>query len=130
MGGLSMSDEISISDAEWVVMDAVWARGTATAADVITDLAEVRGWSHRTIRTLLARLVEKGALNATEDGHRYVYTPAVTRPRCVRSESRSFLEKVFGGDVSSLLLHFAKESRMPAEKIERLKRMLDEQLDQ
>ena len=124
-----MPDEINISDAEWTVMDSVWKHGSATAADVIADLAQPRGWSHRTIRTLLARLVEKGALNAAEQGHRYVYTPAVTRQRSVRSEGRTFLEKVFGGDVSSLLLHFAKESRMPAEKIEQLKRMLEERPD-
>ena len=125
-----MSDEINISDAEWIVMDAVWKRGTATAAEVIHDVAELRDWSHRTIRTLLARLVEKGVLNAAEQGHRYVYSPAVTRQRCVRSESRTFLEKVFGGDVSSLLLHFAKESRMPAEKVEQLKRMLEDRQGQ
>jgi len=122
-----MGDKVNISDAEWNVMDVVWRRGTATAAEVIDELAEPRGWSHRTIRTLLARLVEKGALDAAQQGHRYIYSPAVTRQRSVRSEGRSFLEKVFGGDVGSLLLHFAKESRMPAEKIEQLKRMLEEE---
>jgi BlaI family transcriptional regulator, penicillinase repressor len=121
-----MGDEVKISDAEWNVMDAVWRRGSATAADIIDELAEPSGWSHRTIRTLLARLVEKGALHAAQQGHRYLYSPAVTRQRCVRSEGRSFLDKVFGGDVGSLMLHFAKESRMPAENIERLKRMLEE----
>lgn len=124
-----MNEPISISDAEWTVMDAVWSRGTATAADVIDDLAAPRDWNHRTIRTLLARLVEKGALNAAEDGHRYVYSPAVTRQRCVRQESRSFLQKVFAGDVSSLMLHFAKESNLSAEDIERLKQMFADRED-
>jgi len=111
------------------VMEAVWTRGRATAADVVADLVDARDWNHRTIRTLLARLVEKGALGATADGNRYIYTPAVTRRECVRSEGRSFLEKVFAGDVRSLLLHFAKESRMSREDIDRLKRMLDEKPD-
>jgi len=124
-----MRNAIGISDAEWVVMEAVWTRGRATAADVVADLVDARDWNHRTIRTLLARLVEKGALGATADGNRYIYTPAVTRRECVRSEGRSFLEKVFAGDVRSLLLHFAKESRMSREDIDRLKRMLDEKPD-
>lgn len=124
-----MSHEISISDAEWVVMEVIWTRGTARAADVVDDLAESQNWNHRTIRTLLARLVEKGVLHAAAEGHRYLYTPAVTRQRCVRVESRTFLEKVFGGDVGSLLLHFARESRMSAEDIQSLKRMLEEKSD-
>jgi len=121
-----MSGKISISDAEWAVMEVVWNHGRAAAADVVADLADSRNWNHRTIRTLLSRLVEKGALSAAADGNRYLYTPAVSRQKCVRAESRSFLEKVFAGDVRSLLLHFAKESRLPPEDIERLKKMLDE----
>ena len=121
-----MADVVGISEAEWAVMNVLWTQGTGTAADVVAELAEARQWSHRTIRTLLARLVEKQALTATADGNRYVYTPAVTRQRCVRSEGRSFLDKVFGGDVNSLLLHFARESQLTTDDIQRLKRMLEE----
>jgi BlaI family transcriptional regulator, penicillinase repressor len=121
-----MPESVNITDAEWAVMEVVWNAGKVGAAEVIEALEPTRKWSHRTIRTLLARLVEKGALSAQEDGHRYLYGAAVTRQRCVRSESRSFLDKVFGGDVSSLMLHFAKESRMSPADVERLKRILDQ----
>ena len=53
-----MPKEVRISDAEWDVMEIVWSRGQATAADVIAALAKDRGWNHRTIRTLLGRLVD------------------------------------------------------------------------
>ena len=121
-----MSHDMTISEAEWAVMGVLWDQGKGTAADVVAQLAEIRHWSHRTIRTLLARLVEKGALSAAADGHRYVYTPEVTRQRCMRNEGRTFLDKVFDGDVNSLLLHFAKESTLSTEEIQKLKRMLDE----
>src|SRR5687767_14062735 len=110
-----MPRQVRISDAEWDVMEAVWNRGQSTAADVIESLAGARGWNHRTIRTLLARLVEKGALAYEVEGHRYLYRPAVTRQRCVRQQSRSFLEKVFAGDVGSLLVHFVQEADMTPE---------------
>src|SRR5262245_46910001 len=61
-GGASMSRNIRISDAEWEVMEAIWGRGGATAADVIEAVAGRRDWNHSTIRTMLARLVAKGAL--------------------------------------------------------------------
>ena len=123
-----MSRHIRISDAEWDVMEAVWERGGATAAEVIATLAGRRDWNHSTIRTMLARLVDKGVLRHEGDGPRHTYRPAVTRKRCVRDESRSFLERVFGGDVGSLLVHYVCESRLEPKDLEQLRRLLDEKL--
>jgi BlaI family penicillinase repressor len=114
---------VTISDAEWQVMETVWRLGRATAAEVIAQTAS--RWSHRTIRTLLARLTEKGVLAATADGHRYLYRPLVAREKCVRSESRSFLKRVFAGDTAELLVHFVRDARMTPEQIDELKRLLD-----
>jgi BlaI family penicillinase repressor len=115
----------SISDAEWQVMQVVWDRQQATAAEVIAALADVAGWSHRTIRTLLARLVEKGVLAAAPDGNKYVYTPEVTRQQCVREASKSFLARVFDGDCGELLVHFARHGKMTPEQLDELRRLLD-----
>jgi len=117
--------EIAISDAEWQVMQVIWKLGKATAADAIAELARSTQWSHRTIRTLLARLVEKKALVATPDGNRYVYRALVTRRKCVRTESRSFLNKVFAGDEAELLVHFVQDARITPQQIDELKRLLD-----
>ena len=118
--------EARISDAEWRVMQVVWRRKEATAAAVIADLAATSGWRHRTIRTLLARLVGKGVLAAQADGNRYLYRPLVSRGKCVREESRSFLQRVFGGDAGDLLVHFVRGADIAPEQIEELKRLLDE----
>ncbi len=118
--------ETHISDAEWQVMQVLWERKQATAAEVIADLAKSTGWSHRTIRTLLARLVDKGVLAATADGNRYQYRPTVSRGKCVREESRSFLRKVFGDDAGELLVHFVRGADISPEQIAELKRLLEE----
>jgi len=117
--------EVTISDAEWEVMQVVWRLGKATAAEVISDLSGPKEWSHRTIRTLLGRLVEKKALAAADDGNRYLYRPLVTRQKCIRAEGRSFLKKVFAGDAAELLVHFAQDAQITAEEIDELKRLLD-----
>ena len=114
-----------ISDAEWDVMEVVWERGSVTPAEVIDRVAGPRGWNHRTVRTLLSRLVDKGALRREGEGARSVYRAAVSRGRCVRAEGRSFLKKVFNGDAASLLIHFAREAKVEPDEIERLRRMLD-----
>lgn len=123
-----MSRLVQIADAEWLVMEVLWRAGSGTAADVIGELAGVRDWNHRTVRTLLSRLTEKGALEAKAVGNKYVYKPAVSREKCVRQESRSFLDKVFAGDAGELLVHFVKTAKISSEEIERLRRLLDEKL--
>jgi BlaI family transcriptional regulator, penicillinase repressor len=120
------TDTPRISDAEWDVMDVVWRLGTVTPAEVIDRVAETRGWNHRTVRTLLARLIEKGALRRERGERRAVYRAAVTRRRCVREAGRSFLNKIFAGDAASLLMHFARDAKIEPDDVDRLKRLLDE----
>ena len=119
-----MARDIQISASEWDVMEPIWAVGACTAADVIRQLRATHAWNHSTIRTLLARLVEKGALAYDVDGTRYIYRAAVSRQQCVRQESRSFLEKAFGGDVAALLAHFVAEASLNREQIEQLRQLL------
>lgn len=116
--------EQHITGAEWDVMQVVWSRGHVSAADVISELAEKNGWNHRTVRTLLSRLVDKEILTYEVDGNRYVYKARVTRQKCVRTEGRSFVDKVFGGDVQSLLLHFVDDSDLSADDLKKLREAL------
>ena len=115
-----------ISDAEWEVMNVVWEDAPVGAADVVARLAQPTDWSEPTIKTLLGRLVRKGALAYEVDGRRYLYRPKVTRARCVRAESRSFVDRVLGGRSSRLLVHMVKEASLDPHEIDELRRLLDE----
>jgi BlaI family penicillinase repressor len=119
-----MPRAVKISDAEWDVMEPIWEAGACTAAQVIRRLRETHDWNHSTIRTLLARLVEKGALDYQVDGSRYIYRPAVSRESCVRQQGRSFLEKAFGGDIGALVAHFVAEASLDRDQIEQLRQLL------
>lgn len=120
-----MTAQIQISEAEWDVMRVVWGDGPLTAARVIASLSDTRDWNHRTVRTLLSRLVEKGALAYDVDGTKYIYRAAVPREQCVRHESRSFLSKVFGGDVQSLLAHFVEDSALSEDELRQLRELVE-----
>lgn len=119
-----MPKPLQISDAEWDVMEPIWSAGACTAAEVISALRQTHDWNHSTIRTLLARLVEKGALAYDVDGAKYIYRAAVSRERCVKQEGRSFLDKAFGGDVTALLAHFVEDSSLSRDQIEQLRQLL------
>ncbi len=119
-----------ISDAEWDVMKVVWDRAPVPAADVVDRLAAERGWAPRTVKTMLNRLVAKGALAYDVEGKRFLYRATVPRDACVRQESRSFLSRVFGGATGAALLHFVEQHDLTAEEIEQLKRVLDQKKGQ
>jgi BlaI family penicillinase repressor len=121
-----MADRVQISDSEWDVMEVIWEADAWTAADVIRRLGATHDWNHSTIRTLLARLVEKGALGYEVDGPRYIYRAALSRRQCVRQEGRSFVDKVFRGDVGALLMHFAQDAALEPDQIDELRSLLDE----
>ena len=116
----------NISDAEWTVMQVLWDLKQATAGDVIERLEGATDWNHRTIRTLIRRLVDKGLVLHTVEGQRHLYRPAASRQSCVRDEGRSFLTRVFQGDISSLLTHFAREAGLSRDKIDELRTLLDD----
>jgi BlaI family penicillinase repressor len=117
---------IRISESEWQVMSLAWERSPVTAAEIVETLSQRNAWHPRTIRTLVDRLVRKGALQAVRDGKRFLYTPKVSQETCVRQESQSFLERVFGGEQALMLVHLVKESDLSKEEIRELRRLLSE----
>lgn len=117
----------NISDAEWLVMQVLWARSPLVGSEISAALADETGWSPNTVKTMLTRLVQKGALRYETEGNRYLYSPAVRRADCVRTEGRSFLDRVFGGAVLPAVEHFVRHERLSEEEIARLRTLLDEQ---
>jgi len=117
---------MQISDAEWDVMEVVWNLGPCVAGDVIRRLRTTHDWNHSTIRTLLARLIEKKALSYDVDGSRYIYRAAISRDCCVQQKGRSFVEQVFAGDVNALLTHFVSATTLDTKQIDNLRRLLTE----
>lgn len=116
---------MQISDAEWIVMNLIWSSSPIDASEVIDQIAASNDWSAATVKTMLHRLVRKGALSTEQNGKRYLYSPAVIREACVRQASRSFLERVFGGDATPALIHFVKAAKLTAKDIEEIRDLLE-----
>ena len=116
-----------ISDAELHVMEVLWAAtGPLTATDVADRIEAGRGWSLATVKTMLSRLVAKGALTHGEDGRRYVYSPAIERDSYVGGESRRFVDRLFGGRLSPLVARLAEEDALDADDIAAIEAILKE----
>lgn len=113
-----------ISESEWPVMEVVWDKAPVAAADIINQLGRQMNWKHQTIRTLLARLVKKGAIAFEPEGNRYLYRPLIRRLELVQAESESFLQRVFAGAAQPLLVHFARRARLSDDEIRELQAIL------
>lgn len=116
---------IEISDAESRVMGVLWRRSPQTSEEIVAALQQPTGWHEKTIRTLLNRLLGKGAVAAEKDGRRYLYSPLLQREIWQQQESRSLLDRVFGGRVAPLLAHFSQHEKLSAKEITALRKLID-----
>jgi BlaI family penicillinase repressor len=121
-----MPETPKISELEWEIMRAVWAKHPATSAELIERLSAAgRSWHPKTARTLLGRLVKKGALKYEPFGRSYVYEPLVTEQQCIGWASESFLERVFGGSLQPMLAYFVKNQKLSKKDFKELGDILD-----
>lgn len=115
-----------ISEAESQVMAVLWDEAPRASEDIVAVLRQATEWHEKTIRTLLNRLLGKGAVQAERDGRRYLYSPVLTREQWQSQESRSLLDRVFGGRVAPLLAHFSTHEKLSKRDIAELRKLIDD----
>src|ERR1700722_17882967 len=113
-----------ISESEWKVMKVLWTRSPLPAMEIIQALAGTEDWHPNTVKTLLSRLHKKKALGVEKQKNLYLYRPLVSEADCVKTESDSFLQRVFGGAGKPLLMHFAQQRKLSSEDLEELRKVL------
>lgn len=114
-----------ISEAESQVMLLLWQRAPQSSEELVDALLATSDWQEKTIRTLISRLLAKQAIRAERDGRRYLYSPCVSRDAWQSQESRSLLDRVFGGRLSPLLAHFSEHEKLSAKDVAALRKLLD-----
>ena len=116
----------TISDAESYVMDQLWQRAPQTAEDLVATLSATQGWQPSTVKTLLNRLLHKGAISAERDGRRFLYSVVLERDAWQRSQSVSLIDRLFGGRLAPLVAQFASQRKLSKTDITALKALLKE----
>jgi len=105
-------------------MDVLWAENPLGASEVAAQLAQSKDWNIRTIKTLLARLVEKGVLSTETEGRRYLYTPLISKETYAAGATRRLSDRLFGGRAAPLIAHLAKGDGLSAADIAELEALL------
>ncbi len=117
---------IRISDAESQVMEVLWRSSPRTPDELIAEVRAVQDWAEGTIRTLITRLLKKGAIAGWREEGRYLYRPLVERAAYVQAESQGLLNRLFQGEVTPLVAHFAEYGSLSPQDIDALKRLIAE----
>ncbi len=115
-----------ISESEWLVMQVFWSKSPLTANQVVEELEKKIKWKPKTFKTLINRLMKKGALRFQKEGRKYRYYPAISEDKCVHTETRSFLQRVYRGATWPMLAAFLEDAELSAEDVKEFKKILDQ----
>ncbi len=121
---MSEKNHMSLTPAEWSLMEYLWERATVTGREAAKHCAEHIGWSRTTTLTVLRRLVEKGAAACDESGVRNRYTPLMEREDAALQETDDFLRRVYKGSVGMMLSAMTKKQELSKEEIDELREIL------
>lgn len=113
----------ALSRREQEVLDIVYGRGHATAAEIRDAMRQPP--TDAAVRSILRILVAKGHLKIKQDGPRYDYSPSVPRTRAQKSELRHILETFFGGSTESAVATLLDLQPLDEDAKARLKERID-----
>lgn len=115
-----------ISEAEFEVMKIIWKYAPISTNDITDKLLKTSTWNPKTIQTLVKRLVDKGALTYEKQSRMYVYTPLVQESEYVRQESKSFLNRFYDGDISSMVSAYLEDDTLSEKELNNLRSLLSQ----
>ncbi|HEC02131.1 MAG TPA: BlaI/MecI/CopY family transcriptional regulator [Phycisphaerales bacterium] len=119
-----------ISESEWMVMRVLWAKSPLAANEVVDRLSGKAKWKPKTVKTLIDRLVKKGAVKFEKEGRRHKYSPAVGRDECIATERKSFVQRVYGRITKPMLASFLEDAKLSADDIRELKEILEQKAEE
>ena len=93
---------IHVTEAESEILEALWREGPLSFASLIESVKQRQAWADATIKTLLGRLMHKGAVRSVRDDGRQRYHPAFSRDDYVAAEIQALADRLFGGDRAAL----------------------------
>lgn len=118
--------ETQLGRMQFRIMQVLWDRGRASAREITEALNATEAVAHSTVQTLLRQLEAKGAVGHESESRTFVFFPRLKEDKVKRTAARELLERVFGGDVGSLVAHLLKNERLSRAELDELRRLIDE----
>jgi len=107
-------------------MKVVWRLERASVREVYEALRKERPIAYTTVMTMMNVLEDKKYLDKKSNGRAHIYTPTRPRHQVIGAMVRDFVDRVFDGASGSLLLHLAKDTRLPDRQRKAVQRIIEE----
>lgn len=121
-----VNKQIEITMAEWDVMNVVWEKESASANEIVFEILQHKEISEKTVRTLITRLYKKEILTRYKSNRIYLYSSNIKEDNIKLKTAKNFLNKLYGGDMKSLVLNFAKYEELSTKEIKELRDILND----
>lgn len=116
-----------LPDAELKIMMIIWeAKGSVTSAYIMEKLKGEETWGQTTVLNFLARLVDRGFLKREKEGKSNLYTPLIEEELYLENESKSFLERLHGNSIRSLMSALYKGHALSKGDLQELQAFIEE----
>lgn len=115
---------VSLTSAEWSVMECLWKKAPLTGREVTEQMQEQCGWSRSTTLTLLNRMESKGAVAGSSEAGKKTFYPLVSREDAALQETESFLDRVYKGSLSLMVSAMTQKQSLSQKEIDELYTLL------
>lgn len=109
---------------EWKIMEYLWEKSPRTLMQIVKAMNEQVGWAKSTVTTMVSRMEAKGLLRYEEGGKAKLIYPAVSREEVAAQESKSLVDRIFGGSVTSLVAQFVNSGSITRQEMDELYELL------
>ena len=117
---------MKLTEAEWLIMNALWVEYPATARDITRRLPDQVNWAYTTIKTMLTRLVDKKVVSESKKGNTSVYKPILSKHKARRSALRTLANQAFDGAFGPLTHFLVEDKKLSAKQRKELIKILAE----
>ena len=116
---------MKLTQAEWLIMNALWEGHPAKARDISRRLPGKVNWAYTTIKTMLTRLVDKKAVSERKQGNTCIYQPILSRQQARRGAVRTVLDQAFDGAFGPMMHFLVEDQKLTAKQRRELINIID-----
>lgn len=122
-----MENKYNITDAELEIMKELWENKKLSLNGLTEKLNEKEPKNKNTIKTLLYRLIEKGAVKSINKNQKEnEFKANISKEKYLKKENQSFLNKLYNGNTSNMLLNFVENKEISKEELKKLIEMIED----